>query len=293
MDPVQVRTYDEGSAQATNLRFEADSTEAAKAGFHPTAQSWAGTALTVTYERRTVAQAPVPPPSPAPNSARVTPPTPAPVPPAPPTPAASPAPPSPPAQTQEPLVEPEPDPLDRKNKLHDKANRALDDNLMPGEEIRVIIRGDMESAMAVTDRRIFIFKKGYFSGVAGGEKLGSWELRNLTGIQFETGVITGVLALQGAGIEAGEVSTSGGIDARKAAHTLYLNRSNFDEAREGVPVLRQLMTDAHHMPASTAAASGSAKSPAEQLRELADLRDSGLVTPEEFEEKRRELVARM
>jgi hypothetical protein len=54
MGPIQVRTYTEASADASARRFQADAAEAAEAGFYPTSQTWQGTSLTVTYQRRDV-----------------------------------------------------------------------------------------------------------------------------------------------------------------------------------------------------------------------------------------------
>jgi hypothetical protein len=52
MDPIQVRTYRDATAEAAARRFQLDAAEAAKKGYHPTSQVWEGTSLTVTYQRR-------------------------------------------------------------------------------------------------------------------------------------------------------------------------------------------------------------------------------------------------
>jgi hypothetical protein len=45
-----VRRYDEGSAETSALRFQADAADAERAGYLPTSQTWEGSALIVTYQ---------------------------------------------------------------------------------------------------------------------------------------------------------------------------------------------------------------------------------------------------
>jgi Short C-terminal domain len=58
-----------------------------------------------------------------------------------------------------------------------------------------------------------------------------------------------------------------------------------------VTEVKSQMTAAHESPAAPAA--GSSPDIADQIRKLADLRSEGLVTDEEYEAKRSELLARL
>jgi hypothetical protein len=60
--------------------------------------------------------------------------------------------------------------------------------------------------------------------------------------------------------------------------------------RKGIRSKGKLTVTYSHTPAPVAA---NEPSPVEQLRALAELRDAGLVTPEEYEAKRADLVARL
>lgn len=174
--------------------------------------------------------------------------------------------------------------------IHPAAQAAVDENLMPGEAVQAVVRGELDTSMIATDRRVFVFKKGFLTGAGMGKKLSSYDYRNLTGIQLETGVVSGVLSLQGPGIVSGDLSTWSG-DARKAPHALWLNRSNFDQARRSVVVIRKLMAESQQ---PTSFPSVVAQSDVlDQLRKLGDLRDAGILTEEEFNAKKAELLARM
>ena len=174
--------------------------------------------------------------------------------------------------------------LDDRQQLHRDANAALEQNLMPGETVRVIIRGNYDSAMIGTDRRVFVFKKGFLSGAGMGSKLSSWDYRNLGGIQLETGMLSGTVALQGPGIESKDASSGG--DANKSPHALGLANPHFDPARRGVAVLRSLIAESQ-------ATRPAAPDAAEQLRKLGELHGAGILTDAEFEAKKAELLARL
>jgi hypothetical protein len=69
LDPIQVRTYRDDTAEAAAQRFQIDSAEAARSGYYPTSQVWEGSSLTVTYQRREAGTTePVAPPAVATSS---------------------------------------------------------------------------------------------------------------------------------------------------------------------------------------------------------------------------------
>jgi Short C-terminal domain/zinc-ribbon domain len=183
--------------------------------------------------------------------------------------------------------------LDDRKQLHKDANKALDENLMPGETVRVIIRGTHDAAMIGTDRRVFVFKKGFMGGATFGKKLASWDYRNVNGVQLETGMVSGVVLIQAPGVTAKDVSYWGSRkdSAQAAPHALALVREYFDQAREGTTLLRKLIAQHHNVPsASPSNSSATVASPMEQLRQLAALRDAGIVTNAEFEAKKADLL---
>lgn len=54
--PIRIQRYDGSSQEDALRRFAADAPDAAAAGYHPSAQTWEGTSLLVTYARRESAQ---------------------------------------------------------------------------------------------------------------------------------------------------------------------------------------------------------------------------------------------
>lgn len=178
-------------------------------------------------------------------------------------------------------------PLDDRAQLHKEANALLDENLAPDESVVVIIRGEWNSAIIGTDRRVFVFKKGFMSGSAFARKLSTWDYRNITGVQVETGMITGSAAIQAAGIPAEQISHD---NAAKAPHAVPLMREHFAQAKAGAAVLRQQIAVHQAGPSATAAAEPDIT---DQLRKLAELHDARILTDAEFDAKKAELLSRM
>lgn len=186
--------------------------------------------------------------------------------------------------------------IDDRRQLTKDANKLLDQNLAPGEVVRLIIRGTFSSALIGTDRRAFVSKQGMMGGVLFGKKLTSYDYRNLTGVHLETGVMSGVFALEGPGIGSQDLSrwSQGKNDPDKAPHALALNRAHFDQAKAGAALLRQLIAAAQQpVPAPAAGAAAAQPDVPDQIRKLGELRDAGLLTAAEFESKKADLLARM
>ena len=118
------------------------------------------------------------------------------------------------------------------------------------------------------------------------KKLISWDYANLAGAQLEAGVITGVVSLQGQGIEAWDFSIwrTRRHDSNKAPYALEMGREHFEQAHRAVPVLRQLISE-NQVPSDVASPS-TASDPMDQIRKLGELRDSGLLTDEELRPRR-------
>ena len=189
-----------------------------------------------------------------------------------------------------------------------RAQRAVEAGLMPDEPINVVIRGAGSAAIIGTDRRAFIYKHGMLAGATFGHKLASFAYENIVGIEVHTGAMSGAVVIHVPG--AASVSTSywqnGKSDPHKAYNAIPIVRP-FVSAQQGAAVLRALVANytsrsyERQPPAPQAPVPSSNPDPAvapqadllDTLRKLAELRDAGVLTPEEFEEKKAELLSRL
>jgi hypothetical protein len=182
--------------------------------------------------------------------------------------------------------------IDDRAQLHKDANQLLDENLDADEPVRAIIRGQFASAIIATDRRVFVFKKGWLSGSAFAKKLSSWDYRNVSGIRVEIGSISGTVTISAAGAEVQPQFTfiPGTHDPAKAANAVKLDVTQFDQAKRGAAAIRSLIAAyASHVSQPAAAHAD----PSDQLRKLAELRDEGILTDDEFATKKAEILGRM
>jgi hypothetical protein len=170
-------------------------------------------------------------------------------------------------------------------RLHPKANEALDKNLEPGEEVLVVITGPSNQAVIGTDRRAFIYKnkKGFMAGAAFGSEITSWDYRNLVGVQLHTGMMSGALVLQAPGQSGTKTNywKQGDDDPYKAPNAIPVVRP-FDQAQAGVAELRRLIAQADTPTAQPTVPASNGASISDELAKLADLKQQGVLTDEEF-----------
>ena len=208
--------------------------------------------------------------------------------------------------------------MDR-GRLHKKANQALEQNLVPGETVEVIITGPSSQAIIGTNRSAFVYKKGFMAGASFGSELTTWDYRNLAGVQLHTGMMSGAVVLQASGQSGTSTSywKNKDSDPYKTPNAIPIVRP-WDQAQAGVARLRELV-DAVHRPETPTAPSWPPSAPAappgepaardtsfptsvsagtgeptvQLLRDLAELRDAGILTTEEFETKKAEVLRRL
>lgn len=175
--------------------------------------------------------------------------------------------------------------------LHPKALEALARELLPGEVVRVVILGASEQAIIGTARRAFVFKKGAAGGALFTTEMISWDYAHLTGVQTHTGGQAGAVVLA-ASSQVGRSRRLRGKhegDPLKAPNAIPI-APPFDAATAAAESLRTLIAAAN-APAPTVAPVA-APSPAQELHHLAELRDLGVISPEEFEIMKARIVHR-
>jgi hypothetical protein len=174
------------------------------------------------------------------------------------------------------------------DELDKKAKKAIGEALEPDEEVLVARNGE-HGAIVATNRRILVCKWGLTTGSAFGKQVNTWDLSNVSGIEHRKGMTTEAIVVQAAG--AAPVTKFGRMDKGSgsvwhAANAIFVKKTKQDD-QDVVGTLRRLVAD--HQGAGTRAAMPSAD-PVEQVRKLGQLRDEGLITEDEFQAKKRELL---
>jgi hypothetical protein len=166
--------------------------------------------------------------------------------------------------------------------LHPKAVGSLAGDLLPGEVIQVVILGERDQAIIGTGRRAFVFKKGAAGGAMFTTELIAWDYAHLTGVTVHVGDRAGAVMLE----VSDQVPRPRRLRGQHRADPLKAPSAipiapPFDAAQAGAESLRTLIAVAHAPERSDPPKP--APSPAQELHHLAELRDLGVITSEEFE----------
>lgn len=171
--------------------------------------------------------------------------------------------------------------------LDGRGEALLKKNLHEGETVLVKLKGIVGEVFVVTDSNVYILKYGSMTGHTFGGHCVAYGFNQITGIEINRELRTGFL----------EVLTA--TDSKKSYWTKKLedklgadNMVSFVAIREkvfqgGVSLARgtiQKSLNAHN------AAIVEHQSAADEVEKLASLRDKGILTEEEFQAKKRQLL---
>jgi Bacterial PH domain/Short C-terminal domain len=162
------------------------------------------------------------------------------------------------------------------DKLVDQAKEHLDE----GEEVLAVIKGTYETKkmgndwtragiLAATDHRVVFYAKKM-----GGYDMEVFPYKNISSIETGKGMMGHHIKFFASGNEL---------------HLKWIDKSS--DTPGFVAIVKDHINAAHATP--TAQASGDQPDVADQIRKLGQLRDEGLVSEEEFDTKRAELIARL
>lgn len=146
-----------------------------------------------------------------------------------------------------------------------KELRKVSGHLMPDENVLYLTDGFYKGRgiIVVTDKRVIFFSAGLMNS-----RVEEFPIKSISSIQYKTGMMFGTLEIHASNNKA-EIEQ---VNKARVAEMTQIIRSIIDA------------------PASTAAAPPAAPSAADEIRSLAQLRDEGLITAEEFEAKKRNLL---
>jgi curved DNA-binding protein CbpA len=170
-------------------------------------------------------------------------------------------------------------PNDPLGDLPEKARKHVE--LNEGEEAIAVINGAGKQAIVATQTRLIIVKPGWRASSAFGAKVTSFEYRNITAIEMNKKLTTGVIEVIAAGyqgIRGVDWGGKNGESAFDAANCLPVIRAQADAAEPALAVIRERVAQAHDSPASASPTNGVA----DELAKLAELRQQGVLSPEEF-----------
>jgi hypothetical protein len=158
--------------------------------------------------------------------------------------------------------------------------KRLPDLVEPGEELVTAASGryeDRNGLLAITDRRILFVDDGFVR-----KRVEEFHYNRVSSIQWKSGMLSSMLTI----VTSGNKATIKDVMPKERAQEIagYVSkRISGDITRPAAPAVAA--------PAPAEAPAG--PSPIEQLKQLGELRDAGVLTDGEFEAKKAELLKRV
>ncbi len=160
------------------------------------------------------------------------------------------------------------------------------------------------TAIIATDVRVIIIKLGSIFTSAAGSQVASYRYEEIRAVDLRSQLASGYVEITAAGtLPVGlsrEVTGKAIQETAAQASNAYLYakyiKGKSAQAQHIVEVIRQQMAihqAARHLPQQAKPSSQPVTSIPDQIRQLAALRDAGILTNEEFETKKNELLSRM
>lgn len=180
-------------------------------------------------------------------------------------------------------------PMDRLGK---KEGKLLEQNLSDGEKVLSVCVGSSGQAVILTDKKVLFVKVGYMAGQAFGGKAITYSYDNITSVEVKTGIMTGVFEIASGGVQGYERSNwgKGSDDAYKAPNTIPFVRR---DAKKFQLISTYIREHKHNLQKEQGSQQPSTMDIPGQIRKLADLHNQGILTKEEFESKKADLLSRM
>jgi hypothetical protein len=153
--------------------------------------------------------------------------------------------------------------------------RKLTEHLWPGEQVGEITTGYYGGGtglIILTDRRLLFVKEGWV-----GKKSTDFPIEKVSSIEFSSGLLLGKVVVHASGNRS-EIDNVNKQDGKRIVDNIRARLSQAPpQPTAATPVTAQ-------------AGAGTASDPVEQIKKLAELRDAGVVTEEEFAAKKAQLL---
>jgi hypothetical protein len=167
----------------------------------------------------------------------------------------------------------------------------LEANLSDGEPVFVFMEGVWGQSAAATDRRIMIIKTGLQAGGAGfGKKCKTFPYEHVTSIDCNKGIAMGRFQVTAGGTTENRTGFFSG--ARSAENVVSFRATQYHKFQVATNRVRKLLED-YRAKLARPVITQQAESIPDQIKKLAELKEAGILTAEEFETKKKELLKRL
>jgi hypothetical protein len=179
------------------------------------------------------------------------------------------------------------------DELPERLEHTLAQVLTPGETVHVKLKGAYKQALVCTDKKVIILKAGFMAGHFFGDNTFQMPYGRISGAEVKFHLLTGYFELSSGGMENTQKSywsTSGEkSNPWKAPNCVCIeDRTKVDRFRAACDFILTFQPNQHPLP--DAPSSSGEDDVISMLERLATLKERGLLTDQEFQEKKAELL---
>jgi hypothetical protein len=175
--------------------------------------------------------------------------------------------------------------------LGKKEAEMLRRNLTQGERVLGVVVGNFGQAVVATDHKVLVLKHGMMSGQTLGGKASSYDYKTMVGIEVRLGGFgSGEFEILAGGLQNIQGSKVGAkVDMGKSPNGVVFGKhGGREEAFDAMAAkIREKAATGGQTPAPTQ------ESIPDAIKKLSELHDAGILSDDEFNNKKSELLARM
>lgn len=168
-------------------------------------------------------------------------------------------------------------------------------SLVPKDEVvYIMLKGAFKEFLICTDKTIYIYKTGYMTGHMVGGGTFSMPLANVTNVSLDFHFATGYFAVSAGGLQNTQKnfwSNDPKNDPAKSPNTITVNSAVQPLFQHAVQMINgTLLPTAKNPHVTTVTPQDKITDPIDEVRKLKGLLDDGIITEEEFETKKKQLL---
>lgn len=162
----------------------------------------------------------------------------------------------------------------------------------PDEKIKVQLNGTAGECLVVTDKKVLVAKAGFSSGALFGQKAKSFPFKQITSVEYSCGLTAGRIQITTAGtVESSSGHRKGVLDSVadtfQAENVVTFPSQKKLVFQKAAALIRQMLDEQHEAPTTAT------PDILEQIKKLAELKESGILTEDEFNNKKAELLKKL
>lgn len=173
--------------------------------------------------------------------------------------------------------------------LHKRGEKLLADNLSQDETVLVKLPGQFGQGLVMTNKRLYIVKWGFQAGSTFGGKCIAYEYRNITALEIRKHMTSRFVQILTPATQDRKMSywaeRDKGNNAIESDFTVTYEKKYDEVFQKAVTMARDAISKLHEGNHATTQDDSLA-----QLEKLAELKQKGVITDEEFATKKKQLL---